>query len=303
MPAGETLIVEVGSAIAKALLKLWLKDAGLASDISSSLVDILKKKTSDRVAQNRGQRQFEDIGESVATSLLPLIEIEYSRLDEPSKNAVILASAESLVSAKITPELLIKNNLDPYELFDCVMRTRPQVTQYFSQDEMELYRRLLSETSRYIVDIASRLPTFTERTFLEILKQQDQILGVVRYILEEVQRISESSQQVNTDEGAARFETNYCLAVLRHLNQLELFGADISEPSRRQNLSVAYVSLNAIRKAGEPITGEDSAFGTIASAVRAEDYWDEEEGEIPTGIEEEQIPVEELLKGARRFPC
>ena len=42
MTPAEFFIVQLGPAIGKALLKVWLKDAGLAADVSQSLVDILK---------------------------------------------------------------------------------------------------------------------------------------------------------------------------------------------------------------------------------------------------------------------
>ena len=35
----ETIVFKIGAAIAKGILKLWLKDAGIAKDVSLSLVD------------------------------------------------------------------------------------------------------------------------------------------------------------------------------------------------------------------------------------------------------------------------
>jgi hypothetical protein len=72
----ETLTLQVGPAIAKAILKVWLKDRRLAADIASSLVDLIKSKTADVIAQRRASRQFEEIGERVAESLLPVCEME-----------------------------------------------------------------------------------------------------------------------------------------------------------------------------------------------------------------------------------
>src|SRR6266581_3672147 len=61
MPLAEAVTIEVGAAIAKSIFKLWLKDSQLGGDISSSLIDLLKTKTSDALAQRRGQRQFDII--------------------------------------------------------------------------------------------------------------------------------------------------------------------------------------------------------------------------------------------------
>ncbi len=69
MPLFEAVTIEVGAAIAKSILKLWVKDSKLGDDITSSLIDLLKSRTSDALAQRRGQRQFDTIGERVGESL------------------------------------------------------------------------------------------------------------------------------------------------------------------------------------------------------------------------------------------
>src|SRR6266571_5038119 len=100
MPLAEIITIEVGAAIAKAILKLWLKDSALGMDLSSSLVDLLKSQTSDVLAQRRGQRQFDAISEKVGESLLPLFQTEGIYLDEGSRTAVALAVAETFNKSK-----------------------------------------------------------------------------------------------------------------------------------------------------------------------------------------------------------
>jgi hypothetical protein len=58
MPLAETVAIELGSAIAKSIFKSWVKNSAIGEDISSSLVDLLKLRTTDVLAQRRGQRQF-----------------------------------------------------------------------------------------------------------------------------------------------------------------------------------------------------------------------------------------------------
>ena len=72
MPLLEVLAVDVGASIAKAILKRWLGDSGPIPDTASSIVDVLKTRTADRLVQRRAERQFEAIGEKVGESLLPL---------------------------------------------------------------------------------------------------------------------------------------------------------------------------------------------------------------------------------------
>ncbi len=183
MPLVEAVTIEVGAAIAKSILKLWVKDSSLGEDIASGLIDLFKARTSDALAQRRGQRQFEAIGERVGESLLPLFEIEGARLDESSRTAVALAVAEAFNKTKLTSALLAQRNLEPTDLARDVLAAHPTATDLFSAAETAFYERIIHESCGYIVDIASQLPTFTEQTFAEVLKREDQILGRTDEIL------------------------------------------------------------------------------------------------------------------------
>src|SRR5947209_16183078 len=99
MPLLETLMIDVGGSIAKALLKRWLSNNMLVSDAASSAADVLKGQLSDRLAQQRARQQFETIGERVGESLWPLFEIDGAALSEESRVAVALAVTDTLNTA------------------------------------------------------------------------------------------------------------------------------------------------------------------------------------------------------------
>jgi len=84
----EALALKLGPAIAKSILKLWMKDQKLAADITSNIIDFIKSKTTDVVVQQRAKRQFEEIGEKVAESLLVIFDADGAPLDENSRTAV-----------------------------------------------------------------------------------------------------------------------------------------------------------------------------------------------------------------------
>jgi len=132
MPLLETVTIEVGAAVAKSILKLWVKDSTLGEDISSSLIDLFKSRTSDALAQRRGQRQFETIGEKVGESLLPLFQSEGASLDEGDRTAVALAVAEAFNKSKLSSSLLAKYNLEPTELAKHVLEAVRKVRQHVS---------------------------------------------------------------------------------------------------------------------------------------------------------------------------
>jgi len=246
----ETLVLETGPAIAKAILKMWLKDAGIAADTASAFVDILRSKTKDIVAQQRAKRQFEEIGEKVAESLLPLFQIEGKSLDDAGRSAVALAVAQTLNDAPITPEFLLKRDLEPTELAKHFEHFAPDSNRFFSEAEAALHKRIIAECSQYIVDIASQLPSFTERTFSEILKRQNKLLATTEDVLNEVRNIYESLRQGIPDAELAYFEAEYRRSVRRTLDNVVLPGVDVAEPSRRQRLSVAYIALSVKRESG-----------------------------------------------------
>src|SRR5713226_422142 len=212
MPLLESAALEVGAAISKSILKLWLKNSSLESEISSNLIDLLKSKTSDIFAQRKGERQFEDIGDEIGKSLLPLFEIEGSHLDEGDRTSVALAVAETFNKSRISSALLTQHNLEPIQLTQYMLAINPNVAHTFSESATELYKRIIKESCIYIVDIASQLPAFTERSIAEILKNGDLIIAIAKEILEKLQMIRE---QLDPKIEADRFEIEYRQAVAR----------------------------------------------------------------------------------------
>lgn len=246
------LCIDVGASIAKTILRIWFKDLDLGLDTSSAtIIDILKEKTEDRVAQHRAQRQLEMIGEKVGESLLPLFEAE-SRLSQESRTAVALAVAETLNS--ISHQLLIQTTLEPSWLARHLLRVYPATRYHFNEVETQLYQRTVSEACEYIVDIAAQLPPFQRDTLTEVLRREEQIFTLANQILQEVNRMRKVlDPQAKEAQEAARFELEYRRAVVRHLDVLQLFGADVSVANRRHRLSVAYVMLSVEQKAWEAL--------------------------------------------------
>jgi hypothetical protein len=186
-------------------------------------VDFTKSKTTDVMAQRHASRQFEEIGERVAENLLPVFELEGAHLDESSRTAVALAMADTLNRSAIDAELLAERDLDPTQLTRHLLEYHPFATQHFSTMEAVLYKRIISESSQYIIDIASQLPTFMERNFAEVLKRDRRLFDVTNQTLKEVKRIRAESHRVNLEVDTARFETEYRRALVRKLDELELF--------------------------------------------------------------------------------
>ena len=107
------LAVSVGPAIAKAILKVWLKDKTFLESVGESITDLICSQTKDAFAQKKAERQFQEIGDRIAQSLLPLFESDGTHLDENGKSAVALAVSETLEKTPITAQFILDRKLDP----------------------------------------------------------------------------------------------------------------------------------------------------------------------------------------------
>ena len=86
----------------------------MIDDATSSLVDTIKSHISDKITQRRTIRQFEEIGEKVGMTLLPLFEIEGVTLEENNRLAIVRAVEETLDIAKSS--VLVQYDLEPNKL-------------------------------------------------------------------------------------------------------------------------------------------------------------------------------------------
>ena len=125
--------IEIGKAVAKSIFKFWMKDFTLGNDISSNLIDLVGTKTSDALAQRKGNRQFEDIGDKISENILPALESEGIYLDQSDRKAVAFAVAETLNKSKLSRELLLKQNLQPAQLVQHMLDANPGATRDFSE--------------------------------------------------------------------------------------------------------------------------------------------------------------------------
>jgi hypothetical protein len=212
-------------------------------DVTGSIVDVLKGRAGDKIAQKRAARQFEAIGEKVGESLLPVFEMDGAGLDESARTAVALEVASTL--NRITSAMVTKRDLEPRAVAKQLLEERPAKVCGFSEAEGLLYERTVRESCEYIVDIAKDLPQFTERTFAEILSREGQLLEIAEKILMEVARMR-AAQDTTLEES--RFELEYLRAVIRKLDELQLFGSGVSVTSRRYSLSLAYITLSVEKR-------------------------------------------------------
>lgn len=278
MPLLETAILSIGSAIAKGVLRYWLgsESAPIQEQLWDSLVDVLKGKTSDVLAQRSAERQFDVIAEKSAANIIETINIEGRGISEERAETLVKIASKAVSQAVASPSLIVKNNLEPTQLLEHMLAVidRAGITETIEGIDQQILEEILFDASQHIVDIASQLPGFTETTFSEILKRENLLLERADKILEEIQRLHKSTRNITAE--AAAFENDIRRDVARRLDELQLFGVDVSSSSKRYKLSVAYVSLMVEEVERNPSRKETNGSGEegdedVSEAVSVED--------------------------------
>ena len=143
----EVLSLHVGPAVAKAILKHWLKEPGLFNAVGSAagggFIDVLKHKTSNILALRHGSNQFEAIGNNVAAHLSRIIEQDGGHIEEGEREAVALKVAETIERAEVNAELLVKSDLNPAALRNQLLQDVSTASRDFSADGTQLYRDIM----------------------------------------------------------------------------------------------------------------------------------------------------------------
>ncbi|WP_165741939.1 NACHT N-terminal Helical domain 1-containing protein [Candidatus Thiosymbion oneisti] len=245
----ETLITGIGTAVAKATLKLWLKDQEIAAATvgagAGALSGLLLKKIPDLLRRNDTETLFDQKIRDLAGDSIHKVLLQEARgITEERLGLIANAAAETLAHTPIDAKILVAHDLDDGDLVEYFLsRTgadggspalagRSPDNHLFAAAEQRIYRRILSHASQLIVDMASHFPRFEERVNVELLQRTGNM----------AQQVVEGINRVVVDQADA-FEADYRNACVRRYDQLELFGVDLQETNKRYNLSIAYVTL------------------------------------------------------------
>lgn len=290
----EILISGVGIGVAKGLLKVWFKEEPILAGVGSSLLDIIKSKTSDTAEQRNAEKQLEKVAAKVAQSLKDTISARYPNISDERKVVIANAAGETVNTTEFSAALLVKTNLSPSDLLNVFLEKSGAEggNPAFSgkgdnpapSEECDLYSAILSEAAQLIVDGALQYPNYTEAVFSELLQGQDEHVHKMNLILEELKRIREA--RTGDDSAFDDFDEKYRRAVIRRLDELQLFGVDLASTSKRYKLSTAYVSLLVEREA---LQSED-----IGGVLKEPEEQDEEDTR-------ESVKAEEALAQSSRL--
>jgi hypothetical protein len=237
--SGVEAAVAVGAAVVTSAMKVWLGDRELAADPMASAVDWIAGRSTDYLQRRRLGRMFDQMVDIVAAKLARLVEVEFSGLPDNERLATLTAVRDTFELASLTDEDLFAHDLNAGYVDRALRGAVPEMPRRagLSMAADPLYDLLLRECSEYLVQVTMTLPRFQTGALTEILRRETEMVATLEKILARLPERREGG-------GRNDFEVDYRRHVTNSLDWMELFGATLSEASRRYPLSVAYISLS-----------------------------------------------------------
>jgi hypothetical protein len=240
----ENLLIGLCAAAVGAATKLCLADNPIAAEVGGRAVDWLAGRLSSARDRRRFHRLVEHLEETALERLEPIVEHEFRGLPEHERAAAIQAVTDAVDQASLSGEDLFAADLSAKHLEQHISSGAPDMTRDLSEDVAEFGRVLLREMCGSMVEIARSLGPFVPNALVELLRRDHEIIELLRDVLARM-------PDRGTDDG---FEYNYRRFVADKLDHAELFGVTATGASRRYPLSVAYLSLTAVRVSGDTLT-------------------------------------------------
>jgi Leucine-rich repeat (LRR) protein len=286
MPWLETFTLSLGASVAKYIVKSWLGES-LPNSMLGDLIDVLKEEGKKSGEQYESKRKIDRIGDQIGHRVYSFMEREGNNLDDNQRNAISLELARTLSKAQISSKLLVDSKLDAGALAQKLGEVNPQATNLFSATETNVYNLLLAETSKAIIEVATNLESFQHQFAVSVLQSQGQILESLEKLL------------AIPDEKSQRYENEYLQTVRNTLDRMEMFGVpQYDVVARKQNLTIAYISLEVNLPNTENMKNEESLNLTRKPGAKAK--IDSERGTFEKQTMH-NAPINQLLSQARRI--
>lgn len=232
----EAALVGLGAAAVRSATKLWLGDRTVAADVGSDAVDLLAGRLTNHLSERKLRRIIEHFTDAVAERLTPMMEFEYRDLPNNERLAAVEAVRDTFQRAALDNADLFAADLDARRLDRHLRAQVGDATRDLGTSGGTLYGLLLRECCGYVIEIARGLPVFGPDALTEILRRETEIVDGIREVL----------ARLPQRRRASDFSYDYRQLVARTLDHVQMFGATLSEASRRYPLSVAYLSLTAV---------------------------------------------------------
>ncbi len=245
------LLLKLIPLVAKLLVKAWISDNESVLELVEKGADAASGNAEELLRARRLKRQLEAIAERIAIDLASIFEAEIGQAPEQTIEILVTNLEIILGKTPVDAAMIADNDFDPTKIYQLIIGNSGQELSLLGEKLEPVVARALQETVKYVVEVASELPKFSEKVAAEILRRETFLIDAAERILAEIKRISSYVPNSDLPRDAAKFEADYRLSILRKLDELELFGVDLPPFAKKRRLSVAYVSLN-VQKAEKP---------------------------------------------------
>lgn len=238
MPLFETITFAIGPIIAKAFIKILLDnpDYKFIAELAPDLLELGKGRAERLYKQRDDERSLAAIGAQIAARMCPLF--DEARLPDDERAALARELSLTLERAQVDAALLLDCNLDPKLVAGRLAAARPEAFQALPSGVETLYHRMLAEAASALIILADSLNGYAIGRDRSNFASQRVMLDQLAEVLS------------RPNEAAARFKEEYCRVMRTRMERLDLFGVpSVDEVTARQRLSVAYVTLQADRRA------------------------------------------------------
>ncbi|HJP78883.1 MAG TPA: NACHT domain-containing protein [Pseudonocardiaceae bacterium] len=232
----EAALIGLGAAAVRSATKLWLGDNTVAATVGGTAVDLFAGRLTNHLDQRKLRRMTENFTDAVAERIEPIVDLEFRGLPENERLAAIEAVRDTFDRAALNNDDLFAADLDTRYLERHIRAEVKDGAHDLSSAGTSMYDLLLRECCGYVIEIARGLPVFGPNALTEVLRRESEIISGIRTVL----------ARMPQRRTAADFAYDYRQLVARTLDQVEMFGATLSDASRQYPLSVAYLGLTAV---------------------------------------------------------
>ncbi len=265
-------LIQLGEILAAWLAKRFFGQT--ESSVAGTVLDWAKGSVPDLMDRRRAERQFEQFADQIIQKLQESIDVRRRTMPELDADAVLNELSITLESG-VTDHFLTAKEPEPRLVDAELQQQRPLPATQLPETETAVYGQILQETVRYLIEVASVLPRFEPTVARENLNRLNHLGQDVADVLQTVRRL-ETATTVPGAGADARYEADYRAAVIRGLDRVDLFGADIPPENQRNLLTEAFVTLNVDKTWNEPIL--TNLHMRLEELINA--------GSVPTGTDE-----------------
>lgn len=240
-------VLPVAKLVVRTAVRAKAHDRQAAIERDFSLDELLRQRFPSFRLRRKVQRFTEQLADSVADRLEPLINQEFRDVDDAERRAALDLVASVFAFARVDDETLFAAELSGEKLAQLLLSRAasahggPRPSRMLGGSGHELFALLLLETCEEYCRLVRQLPAFQPRAEVELLERLARSVAQHEEIL---RRLPVRSLYAPAgEEHDASFRDEYLRVLSDELDYMELFYV-AHDQAPRTPVSVAYISLS-----------------------------------------------------------